>query len=95
MPKVSATPSREALMRSRWPRTPWGCGSRAPDLVASAAALFEPAQPWAHGPDRRGEEPDSGRFRITVGPGVVRLGWTNPVRAERHLSGQSTATGSM
>jgi hypothetical protein len=53
------------------------------DLVASAAALFEPAQPWAHGPDRRGEEPDSGRFRITVGPGVVRLGWTNPVRAEK------------
>ena len=54
-----------------------------PDLVASAAALFEPAQPWAHGRDRLGVEPESGRFRITVGPGVVRLGWTNPVRAEK------------
>jgi hypothetical protein len=54
-----------------------------PDLVASAAALFEPARPWAHGHDRRGVEPESGRFRITVGPGVVRLGWTRPVRAEK------------
>jgi hypothetical protein len=54
-----------------------------PDLVASAAALFERAQPWAHGRDRLGLEPESGRFRITVGPGVVRLGWTNPVRAEK------------
>jgi hypothetical protein len=54
-----------------------------PDLVASAAALFERVQPWAHGRDRLGEEPESGRFRITVGPGVVRLGWTNPVRAEK------------
>jgi hypothetical protein len=54
-----------------------------PDLVASAAALFEPAQPWARGQDRLGAEPESGRFRITVGPGVVRLGWTSPVRAEK------------
>ena len=54
-----------------------------PDLVASATALFEQAQPWADGQDRLGVEPESGRFRITVGPGVVRLGWTNPVRAER------------
>ncbi|GAB4662311.1 hypothetical protein MOKP64_46350 [Mycobacterium avium subsp. hominissuis] len=54
-----------------------------PDLVASAAALFERAQPWAHGPERLGEEPESGRFRITIGPGVVRLSWTNPVRAEK------------
>jgi len=54
-----------------------------PDLVASAAALFEPAEPWAHGRDRLGVEPESGRFRITVGPGIVRLGWTNPVRAEK------------
>jgi len=28
-------------------------------------------------------EPESGRFRITIGPGVVRLGWTSPVRAEK------------
>lgn len=28
-------------------------------------------------------EPESGRFRITVGPGVVRLGWTSPARAEK------------
>jgi hypothetical protein len=54
-----------------------------PDRVASAAALFERSQPWAHGRERLGEEPESGRFRITVGPGVVRLSWTNPVRAER------------
>src|SRR5271165_6182010 len=54
-----------------------------PDLVASAAALFERAEPWAHGRDRLGEEPESGRFRITVGPGALRLGWTNPVRAEK------------
>ncbi|WP_242670266.1 rolling circle replication-associated protein [Mycobacterium decipiens] len=54
-----------------------------PDLVASAAALFEPVEPWAQGRDRLGVEPDSGRFRITIGPGVVRLGWTRPVRAEK------------
>jgi hypothetical protein len=54
-----------------------------PDLVSSAAALFERAEPWAHGRKRLGQEPESGRFRITVGPGVVRLSWTNPVRAER------------
>ena len=54
-----------------------------PDLVASAAALFELAEPWAHGRDRLGVEPDFGRFRITIGPGVVRLGWTNPVRREK------------
>jgi hypothetical protein len=54
-----------------------------PDLVHAAAALFELAQPWAHGRGRLGEEPESGRFRITIGPGVVRLSWTNPVRAEK------------
>jgi len=54
-----------------------------PEMVTAAAALFEPAAPWASGPGRRGTEPESGRFRITVGPGVVRLGWTNPVRAEK------------
>lgn len=54
-----------------------------PEMVTAAAALLEPAAPWACGPDRRGTEPESGRFRITVGPGVVRLGWTNPVRAEK------------
>jgi hypothetical protein len=54
-----------------------------PELVAAAASLFEQAEPWATGHQRRGIEPESGRFRITVGPGVVRLGWTNPVRAEK------------
>lgn len=54
-----------------------------PNMVASAAALFEPAEPWAHGRDRLDVEPECGRFRITIGPGVVRLGWTNPVRAEK------------
>ncbi|BBZ47679.1 hypothetical protein [Mycobacterium parmense] len=53
-----------------------------PELVAAAAALFERAQSLADGHDLLDEEPESGRFRITVGPGVVRLGWTNPVRAE-------------
>ena len=53
-----------------------------PEMVTAAAALFEPAPPWARGPGRRGVEPESGRFRISIGPGVVRLGWTNPVRAE-------------
>ena len=54
-----------------------------PEMVTAAAALFEPAAPWAYGPGRRGTEPESGRFRITVGPGVVRLGWTNPIRVEK------------
>lgn len=53
-----------------------------PEMVTAAAALFEPAPPWASGPGRRGVEPESGRFHISIGPGVVRLGWTNPVRAE-------------
>ncbi|HYB38206.1 MAG TPA: hypothetical protein VEF72_22420, partial [Mycobacterium sp.] len=39
-------------LRLRFPR---------PDLVASAAALFEPAEPWAHGRDPLGAEPESGR----------------------------------
>jgi len=55
-----------------------------PEMVTAAAALFEAAPPWACGPGRRrGVEPESGRFRIFIGPGVVRLGWTNPVRAEK------------
>ncbi|OWM02975.1 hypothetical protein B7435_13195 [Mycolicibacterium peregrinum] len=54
-----------------------------PEMVTAAAALFEPTPPWACGPGRRGVQPESGRFRITIGPGVVRLGWTNPVRVEK------------
>lgn len=54
-----------------------------PEMVTAAAALLEPAASWASGPGRRGTEPESGRFRIIVGPGIVRLGWTNPVRAEK------------
>jgi len=54
-----------------------------PEMVTSAAALFEPAQPWACGAGRRGVEPESGRFRISIGPGVVQLAWTNPVRTEK------------
>ncbi|MCH9731777.1 MAG: hypothetical protein K0U84_19210 [Actinomycetia bacterium] len=54
-----------------------------PEMVTAAAALFEPAAPWASGPGRRGVESESGRFRISIGPGVVRLGWTNPVRTEK------------
>ncbi|MEB3070168.1 hypothetical protein K5L39_13335 [Mycolicibacter sp. MYC017] len=52
-------------------------------MVTSAASLFDQAEPWAAGRDLRGVEPESGRFRITVGPGVVRLSWASPVRAER------------
>lgn len=54
-----------------------------PEMVAAAAALIEPAPPRACGRGRRGTEPESGRFRISIGPGVVRLGWTNPVLVER------------
>lgn len=54
-----------------------------PEMVTAAAALFEPAPPWSCGAASRGVEPESGRFRISIGPGVVRLGWTNPVRAEK------------
>ncbi|SID09487.1 Uncharacterised protein [Mycobacteroides abscessus subsp. abscessus] len=54
-----------------------------PEMVASAAAMFDKALPWASDRDRLGTEPESGRFRITVGPGVIRLGWTNPVRSEK------------
>ena len=54
-----------------------------PEMVTAAAASFEPAPPWASGSGRRGTEPESGRFRITIGPGVVRLSWTNPVRVEK------------
>lgn len=51
-----------------------------PEMVQSAAALFDKAQPWASDRGRLGTKPESGRFRITVGPGVIRLGWTNPVQ---------------
>lgn len=71
---VGADWSAADALRLRFPR---------PEMVASAAALFESATPWADGSDRRGVEPESARFRITVGPGVVRLSWANPVRAER------------
>ena len=54
-----------------------------PEMVTAAAALLEPAPPWACGAGRRSVEPESGRFRISIGPGVVRLGRTNPVRAEK------------
>ncbi|MFT8178364.1 hypothetical protein ACLXNF_12340 [Mycobacteroides chelonae] len=54
-----------------------------PEMVSEAAALFKPAQPWASGAGRRAVEPESGRFCISIGPGVVRLGWTNPVRTEK------------
>lgn len=66
-----------------------------PEMVTAAAALFEPAAPWASGPARRGAEPESGRFHISVGPGVVRLGWTNPVRTEkgRRAVGEPSPTG--
>lgn len=54
-----------------------------PEMVNAAAAMFDRAVPWASGRDRLRIEPESGRFRITVGPGVIRLGWTNPARKEK------------
>ncbi|SKJ21733.1 rolling circle replication-associated protein [Mycobacteroides abscessus] len=54
-----------------------------PEMVGSAAAMFEQAAPWADGRSRLGSELESGRFRITVGPGIVRVGWKNPVRHEK------------
>lgn len=66
-----------------WATDALGLRFPSPEMVTAAAALFEPAAPWACGPGRRGTESESGRFRITVGPGVVQLGWTNPVRAEK------------
>lgn len=63
-----------------------------PDLVASAAALFEPAQPWAHGRDGLGLESESGRFRITIGPGVSASAGPVLFVRRRHRSGQSAVT---
>ncbi|SKH82523.1 rolling circle replication-associated protein [Mycobacteroides abscessus] len=54
-----------------------------PEHVASAAALFEKSTPWAIGRSRLGTEPEAGQFHISVGPGVVRLGWSNPARKEK------------
>ncbi len=71
---VSADWSAADALRLRFP---------SPQMVASAAALFDRAEPWAVGRGLRGVEPGSGRFRITVGPGVIRLSWTNLVRAEK------------
>jgi hypothetical protein len=64
------------------------------DLVTSAAALFERAQPWARaGPSRRGTGfrpmPDHGGSARSASAGRI------PFARKRHLSGQSTATGSM
>lgn len=78
------TPDAEVSGDREW-RAVDALGMRfpSPEMVASAAALFDKAVPWATDWDRRGVEPESGRFRITVGPGVIRLGWTNPVRKEK------------
>ncbi|WP_100492681.1 rolling circle replication-associated protein [Mycobacteroides abscessus] len=78
------TPADEVSGAREW-RAVDALGMRfpSPEMVQSAAALFDKAVPWAADRDRLGTEPESGRFRITVGPGVIRLGWTNPVRAEK------------
>ncbi|CPT93744.1 Uncharacterised protein [Mycobacteroides abscessus] len=79
------TPDDGGLRRQAEWRAVDALGMRfpSPQQVASAAALFDKALSWAADRDRQGCEPESGRFRITVGPGVIRLGWTNPVRAEK------------
>jgi hypothetical protein len=51
VPKVSATPSREALIRSCLAADALGLRFPRSNLVASATALFERTQRWAHGPD--------------------------------------------
>ncbi len=78
------TPTDEVPGEREW-RAADALGMRfpSPEMVASAAALFDRALPWATDRGRRGVEPESGRFRITLGPGVIRLGWTNPVRKEK------------
>ncbi|AKC41104.1 Uncharacterised protein [Mycolicibacterium phlei] len=78
------TPDEEVSEPRKW-RAVDALGMRfpSPEMVASAAALFDKAVPWATDRGRLSAEPESGRFRITVGPGVIRLGWTNPVRKEK------------
>ncbi|BBB40168.1 hypothetical protein MASB_07340 [Mycobacteroides abscessus subsp. bolletii BD] len=78
------TPDAEVPGAREW-RAVDALGMRfpSPEMVASAAALFDKALPWASDRGRLGTEPESGRFRIAVGPGVIRLGWTNPVRAAK------------
>jgi hypothetical protein len=63
-----------------------------PEMVTAAAALFEPAAPWASGRGRRGTESESGRFRITVGPGVVRLGGPIPSESRKPQNVPSVIT---
>jgi hypothetical protein len=84
VPKVSARPAEDGVDAELLAANALRLRFLSADLVASAAALFE--RPHSHARTRRnrlGMEPESGQFRITVGPGLVRLGWTSPVRAEK------------
>lgn len=51
--------------------------------VATTAALFTSATPWARGEGLRGEQPEGLICLIHIGPGVVQLSSQNPVRAAR------------
>lgn len=51
--------------------------------VATTAALFLSATPWARGKGLRGEQPEGLICRVHIGPGVVQLSSQNPVRAAR------------
>jgi hypothetical protein len=63
-----------------------------PDFVTSAAALFERAQPWAHGRDRLAVEPESGQFSGSrLAPAWSASAERIPFARKRHSSGQSTA----
>ncbi len=74
-------PDPRAALRLRFPGM---------ELVSPAAGLLEGREPWATGSARRGTEPEGGQFRVTVGPGVVQLSWTRPVRIEKTRERQAT-----
>jgi hypothetical protein len=84
VPKASAPRPRDCPGGTEWRAyDALGLPFPSPELVNSAASLFEQAPPWAAAGARTGTEPESGRFRVTVARGVVRLAWTNPVRREK------------
>ena len=62
------------------------------EMVAPAAALFERPKQWADGPGLRGVQPEGGRFHLLIAPGLVRLGWTRPVRIEKSSERAATHT---
>jgi hypothetical protein len=54
-----------------------------PNMVTAAAALFEPAAPWACGPERRGSEPESGLSHH-------RRSWRRATRVDQSRPGRES-----